>query len=94
MTLSSAELTKLLDLLDEENLDNSLERLSSQLHQLYSKDQVFKIGMTLLLLLQHVDLLPNQVNNLKFFIFPQFLQFFVVFYYFNLNLNYFTITAT
>ncbi|XP_015188995.1 PREDICTED: CCR4-NOT transcription complex subunit 11 [Polistes dominula] len=59
MALASKELTKLLDILDEENIDTSLENLCSQLHQIFSKEDRFKVGMTLLLLLQHVDLLSK-----------------------------------
>ncbi|KAF7383416.1 hypothetical protein V1477_015390 [Vespula maculifrons] len=59
MTLAPKDLTKLLDILDEENMDTSLENLCNQLHQVFSKEDRFKVGMTLLLLLQHIDLLPK-----------------------------------
>ncbi|KAK2587164.1 hypothetical protein KPH14_002917 [Odynerus spinipes] len=59
MTLAPKDLTKLLDILDEENMDTTLENLCNQLHQVFSKEDRFKVGMTLLLLLQHIDLLPK-----------------------------------
>ncbi|XP_035726378.1 CCR4-NOT transcription complex subunit 11-like [Vespa mandarinia] len=59
MTLAPKDLTKLLDILDEENMDTNLENLCNQLHQVFSKEDRFKVGMTLLLLLQHIDLLPK-----------------------------------
>lgn len=63
MSLSAKELTKLLDLLDEENANSTLESLSNQLHLAFSKDEHFKVGMTLLLLLQHADLLPKELQR-------------------------------
>jgi len=57
-------LIKLLDLLDEENLDTSLESLCNQLHQSFSKENRFKVGTILLLQLQHIDLLPKQVQRI------------------------------
>ncbi|KAI4488835.1 hypothetical protein M0802_011260 [Mischocyttarus mexicanus] len=59
MTLAPKDLTKLLDILDEDNIDINLENLCNQLHQIFSKEDRFKVGMTLLLLLQHVDLLSK-----------------------------------
>lgn len=59
MTLAPKDLTKLLDILDEENMDVTLENLCNQLHQVFSKEDRFQVGMTLLLLLQHIDLLPK-----------------------------------
>lgn len=55
---------KLLDLLNEENLDTSLESLCNQLHQSFPKEDRFKVGTTLLLQLQHVDLLPKNVQRI------------------------------
>ncbi|XP_012258138.1 CCR4-NOT transcription complex subunit 11 [Athalia rosae] len=64
MSLTPKELSALLDILDEENLDSSFESLSNQLHQAFSKEDLFKVGTTLLLLLQHIDLLPNNTQRL------------------------------
>ncbi|XP_012277507.1 CCR4-NOT transcription complex subunit 11 [Orussus abietinus] len=64
MTLAPKELAKLMDILDEENLDTTLEVLSNQLHQTFAKEDRFKVGMTLLLLLQNIDLLPNHVQRI------------------------------
>ena len=64
MTLIPKDLTKLLDILEEENLDTSLENLCNQLHQVFPKEDRFKVGMTLVLLLQHIDLLPKNVQRI------------------------------
>ncbi|KAG6804548.1 CCR4-NOT transcription complex subunit 11 [Apis mellifera caucasica] len=64
MTLTPKDLTKLLDILEEENLDTSLENLCNQLHQVFPKEVRFKVGMTLVLLLQHIDLLPKNVQRI------------------------------
>lgn len=64
MTLSPQDLAKLLDLLDEENLDTSLESICNQLHQTFLKEDRFKVGTTLVLLLQHIDLLPKHVQRI------------------------------
>lgn len=64
MTLSPKGLTKLLDILEEENLDTSLESLCNQLHQGFPKEDRFKVGMTLVLLLQHRDLLSKNVQRI------------------------------
>lgn len=64
MSLTPKELSTLLELLDEENLDTSLDSLSNQLHQAFPKEDLFKVGTTLLLLLQHIDLLPNNVQRI------------------------------
>ena len=64
MTLIPKDLTKLLDILEEENLDTSLENLCNQLHQVFPKEDRFKLGMTLVLLLQHIDLLPKNVQRI------------------------------
>ncbi|XP_015584765.1 CCR4-NOT transcription complex subunit 11 [Cephus cinctus] len=63
MTLAPKDLANLLDILDDENLDTSLENLSNQLHQAFPKEDNFKVGTALLLLLQHIDLLPNHVQR-------------------------------
>lgn len=62
--LAPKALIKLLDLLDEENLDTTLESLCNQLHQSFSKENRFKVGTILLLQLQHIDLLPKQVQRI------------------------------
>ncbi|KAG7208723.1 hypothetical protein KM043_014922 [Ampulex compressa] len=64
MTLAPKDLAKLLDILDEENLDTSLESLCNQLHQNFPKEDRFKIGTTLLFLLQHIDLLPKHIQRI------------------------------
>lgn len=61
--LAPKTLMKLLELLDEENFDTSLESLCSQLHQSFLKEDRFKVGTILLLQLQHVDLLPKHVQR-------------------------------
>lgn len=63
MTLAPNNLSVLLDILDEENLDKTLEHLCNQLHQTFSKEDRFKVGTTLVLLLQHIDLLPKHVQR-------------------------------
>lgn len=64
MTVSPKDLVKLLDLLNEEHLDTTLENLCNQLHQNFPKEDRFKVGTTLLLLLQHIDLLPKHVQRI------------------------------
>lgn len=64
MSLSAKDLTKLLDLLDEDNANTSLENLSNQLHTIFPKEEHFKVGLTLLLLLQHVDLLSKELQRI------------------------------
>ncbi|XP_058808770.1 CCR4-NOT transcription complex subunit 11 [Phymastichus coffea] len=64
MSLTAKDLTKLLELLDEENASTSLENLSYQLHMNFPREDRFKVGMTLLLLLQHVDLLPKELQRI------------------------------
>lgn len=64
MSLSSRDITKLLDLLDEENASTTLESLSNQLHLTFPREERFKVGMTLLLLLQHVDLLSKELQRI------------------------------
>lgn len=61
--LTPKDLAKLLELVDEEKLDTSLESLSIQLHQIFSKEDRFEVGTTLLLQLQHIDLLPKLVQR-------------------------------
>ncbi|XP_072762379.1 CCR4-NOT transcription complex subunit 11 [Anoplolepis gracilipes] len=61
--LSPKTLVKLLDLLDKENLDTTLESLCNQLHQSFPKEDRFKVGTILLLQLQHIDLLPKHVQR-------------------------------
>lgn len=63
MTLRPNGLTKLLDILEEENLDTSLETLCNQLHQVFRKEDRFNVGTTLVLFLQHIDLLPKSVQR-------------------------------
>ena len=64
MSLTAKDLTKILDLLDEENASTTLENLSNQLHIAFPREARFKVGMTLLLLLQHVDLLPKELQRI------------------------------
>ncbi|CAB0036706.1 unnamed protein product, partial [Trichogramma brassicae] len=65
MSLSPKDLAKLMDLLDEDtNASTSLESLSNQLHTIFPREERFKVGMTLLLLLQHVDLLPGELQRI------------------------------
>ena len=64
MSLSARDLTKLLDLLDEENSNTTLENLSNQLHLTFPREDRFKVGLTLLLLLQNIDLLPKELQRI------------------------------
>jgi hypothetical protein len=64
MSLPAKDLTKLLDLLDEENANTALENLSNQLHLTFPKEDRFKVGMTLFLLLQQVDLLSKELQRI------------------------------
>ncbi|KAJ8682587.1 hypothetical protein QAD02_018379 [Eretmocerus hayati] len=64
MSLSAKDITKLLDLLDEDNANLSLDNLSNQLHTIFPREERFKVGMTLLLLLQHVDLLTKELQRI------------------------------
>ncbi|XP_001605064.1 CCR4-NOT transcription complex subunit 11 [Nasonia vitripennis] len=64
MSLNSKDLSKLLDMLDEENASKTLENISNQLHTVFPRPERFKVGMTLLLLLQHVDLLPKELQRI------------------------------
>ncbi|XP_044017355.1 CCR4-NOT transcription complex subunit 11 [Aphidius gifuensis] len=64
MTLSPGKLVKLLKILDEENLNKPLESLMKQFHLEFPKEDRFKVGMTLLLMLQQSDLLPNSIQRL------------------------------
>ncbi|KZC07603.1 PREDICTED: CCR4-NOT transcription complex subunit 11 [Dufourea novaeangliae] len=63
MTLKPNGLTKLLDILEEENLDTNLESLCNQLHQVFPKEERFNVGTTLVHFLQHIDLLPKNVQR-------------------------------
>lgn len=64
MSLNAKDLSKLLDMLDEENASKTLENISIQLHTVFPRQERFKVGMTLLLLLQHVDLLPKELQRI------------------------------
>ncbi|XP_015120924.1 CCR4-NOT transcription complex subunit 11 [Diachasma alloeum] len=64
MSLSPPELLKLLRLLDEENANTPLDTLIKQLHQEFPPEDRFKVGLTLVLLLQQIDLLPNPSQRL------------------------------
>ncbi|XP_033215372.1 CCR4-NOT transcription complex subunit 11 [Belonocnema kinseyi] len=63
MSLTPQDLVLLLDVVNEENVDINFESLSNQMHQKFPKKDHFKIGMTILLMLQHNDLLSNQVQR-------------------------------
>ncbi|XP_012543691.1 CCR4-NOT transcription complex subunit 11 [Monomorium pharaonis] len=63
MSFNLQDTVKLLDLVGEENLDVSLESLCGQLHQNFPKEQRYDVGMTLLLKLQHVSLLPKHIQR-------------------------------
>lgn len=64
MSLTPNELAKLLEILDEGNLDAQLENLSNQLHHIFATENRFKVGVTLLLLLQNFDLLSNNTQRI------------------------------
>uniref|UniRef100_A0A1B6DGH3 CCR4-NOT transcription complex subunit 11 n=1 Tax=Clastoptera arizonana TaxID=38151 RepID=A0A1B6DGH3_9HEMI len=64
-SLSIKELTALLGILyDENNETQTFETLCSQLHQNFTKQDSFKVGSALVLLLQQADLLPKQWQRL------------------------------
>ncbi|XP_054277880.1 CCR4-NOT transcription complex subunit 11 [Macrosteles quadrilineatus] len=63
--ISVKELSTLLGILSEENVETqSLEALCSQLHQCFSKQDNYKVGCALVLLLQNGDLLPRPWQRL------------------------------
>lgn len=64
MSLSPTELSKLLSILDEGNIDTPLDNLIKQFNEEFPTEIRFKSGLTLVLLLQQVDLLPNQIQRL------------------------------
>uniref|UniRef100_A0A1B6FCN2 CCR4-NOT transcription complex subunit 11 n=2 Tax=Cicadellinae TaxID=33370 RepID=A0A1B6FCN2_9HEMI len=65
MALSPKELNSLLGILSEENVEvQTLEVLCSQLHQSFSKQDNYKVGCALVLLLQNGDLLPRPWQRL------------------------------
>lgn len=63
MSLSSRELGQLLDILDERNLDLTLENISNELHRTFKPETHFNVGMALVVFLQHIDLLPKHVQR-------------------------------
>lgn len=59
------DLTSLLGILNEESTESqSLETLASQLHQCFSKQDHYKVGCAIILLLQQADLLPKPTQRL------------------------------
>ncbi|VVC24065.1 CCR4-NOT transcription complex subunit 11 [Cinara cedri] len=65
MELSIKKLSTLLNILSEENVENQpLEYLVFQLHHNFKREENYKIGCTLLLLIQHSDFLLNQIQKL------------------------------
>lgn len=64
MSLSPSKLVELLKLLDEVNLDKSMDILMAELHKEFCQNERFKVGMSLVLLLQQPDLLPNSIQRL------------------------------
>ncbi|CAG0918653.1 unnamed protein product [Notodromas monacha] len=60
MSLTPAQLGMLLDILSEDCAETRpLENVCNQLQANFSKQDIFKVGCTLVTLLQHQDLLPN-----------------------------------
>ncbi|XP_047000299.1 CCR4-NOT transcription complex subunit 11 [Schistocerca americana] len=65
MSLSVKELSSLLSILSEDNVDNqTLETLSAQMHQCFSKQDFYKVGCAIILLLQQADLLPKPTQRM------------------------------
>lgn len=65
MSLSVKDLGFLLGILGEENTEShTLEALSAQLHQYFSKQDYYKVGCAIVLLLQQADLLPKPTQRL------------------------------
>ncbi|KAK4294804.1 hypothetical protein Pmani_032607 [Petrolisthes manimaculis] len=65
MALSSTDLTKLLGILSEESVESStLEQVTHQIYQNFNKDDYFKVGSTMVFLLQQPDLLPSPSQRL------------------------------
>ncbi|XP_034935080.1 CCR4-NOT transcription complex subunit 11 [Chelonus insularis] len=64
MSLSPRELVKLLGIIDEKNIDTPLDNLIKRLHQEFSPEDKFRIGFTIVMLLQQIDLLPNDVQRI------------------------------
>lgn len=64
MYLSVNQLSTLMSILSEETVENqTLEYLVSQLHQFFKREDNFKVGCTLLMLIQHSDFLLNQTQK-------------------------------
>uniref|UniRef100_A0A6P8IIE4 CCR4-NOT transcription complex subunit 11 n=1 Tax=Actinia tenebrosa TaxID=6105 RepID=A0A6P8IIE4_ACTTE len=65
MTLSTGELSSLLSILSDESLLlTSFDSIAHHLHQCFSKNDHFKIGSTLVMLLQHPDLLASSNSRI------------------------------
>lgn len=65
MALTVKELGSLLNILSEENTESqTLEALCGQLHQNFTKQESYKVGCALVLLLQQNDLLPKPWQRL------------------------------
>lgn len=65
MALTVKELGSLLNILSEENTDTqTLEALCGQLHQNFTKQESYKVGCALILLLQQNDVLPKPWQRL------------------------------
>lgn len=65
MTLSVKDLTSLLGILNEENTETqSFESLAVQLHQCFNKQDHYKVGSAIILLLQQADFLPKPTQRL------------------------------
>ncbi|XP_067001216.1 CCR4-NOT transcription complex subunit 11 [Anabrus simplex] len=64
-TLSLKDLTSIFGILSEENAETqSLESLAAQLHQCFSKQDHYKVGSAIILLLQQSDFLPKPSQRL------------------------------
>ncbi|KAL0279198.1 UNVERIFIED_CONTAM: hypothetical protein PYX00_000806 [Menopon gallinae] len=65
MALSVKELSSLLNIISEENVEtHSLDSLAAQMNQQFKKEDHFKVGCALVMLLQHSDLLPKPTQRL------------------------------
>ncbi|XP_071535843.1 CCR4-NOT transcription complex subunit 11 isoform X4 [Panulirus ornatus] len=66
MALSTSELTKLLGILSEESTDSAtLEQITHQIFQHFTREDFFKLGSALVFLLQQPDLLPSPSQRIS-----------------------------